>query len=231
MAKEDIPLEILVKQRLEDDIWWLEYVGPFTLFRVPANIREANKSLYEPRMVSIGPYYYHLRMDRLRAMEDQKWRLLRSFLCRNKELHVDTFLKAVRSLEKEARQSYSEYFALGQDDFIQMLLLDGCFILELFFKWLSEDPDVLFREGWGPTTIFSDLLLFENQIPFFIIERLYDIVMTGEAENKRDKFLSHLARFLMGEESLSLTSPMTWTKKVDHLLDLYHQFLIVPSLH
>ncbi|XP_078170367.1 UPF0481 protein At3g47200-like [Carex rostrata] len=230
MAKQDIPLEILVKQRLEDDIWWLEYVGPFTLFRVPANIREGNKSLYEPRMVSIGPYYYHLRMNRLRTMEDQKWRLLRSFLFRNSELCVETCIKAMRSIEKNVRQSYSEYIALGEDEFIQMLLLDGCFILEIFFKWLSEDPDILFQGGWGPTTIFSDLLLFENQIPFVVIERLYDIVMTGETKNNRDAFLSLLARFLMDEEPSSLTFPMKLSENVHHLLDLYHQFLIVPSL-
>jgi Plant protein of unknown function len=229
MEKVDIPLEVLVKQRLEEDTWWIEYVGPFTIFRVPANIREANKSLYQPRMVSIGPYYYYLRKDRLRAMEDQKWRLLRSFLCRNSELRVETCIKAVRSIEKSVRQSYSEYIALGQDEFVQMLLLDGCFVLELFFKWLNEDPDVLFKEGWGPTTILSDLLLFENQIPFSVIEKLYDMVLTGEAENNRDTFLSLLAKFLMDEEP-SHTSPVSWPEKIHHLLDLYHQFLVEPGL-
>ncbi|KAJ4749000.1 hypothetical protein LUZ62_083405 [Rhynchospora pubera] len=225
----EIPLEVLIKQRLEEDTWWIEYVGPFTIFRVPANIREANRSLYEPRMVSIGPYYHHLRKDRLRAMEDQKWRLLRSFLCRNSEHRVEAYVKAVRSLEKDARQSYSEFISLGQDEFVQMLLLDGCFILELFFKWLNEDPDILFKEGWGPTTIFSDLLLFENQIPFFIIEKLYDIVVAGEVGSSRDAFLSLLAKFLMDEEP-SHPSSVTWPERIHHLLDLHHRFLIVPSL-
>ncbi|KAF3341650.1 hypothetical protein FCM35_KLT00288 [Carex littledalei] len=107
MSKENIPFEVLVKQRLEEDTSWMEYVGPFTIFRVTANIRQANKNLYEPRMVSIGPYYYHLRKDRLRSMEDQKWRLLRSFLCRKSELRVETCINALRSLEKNACQSYS----------------------------------------------------------------------------------------------------------------------------
>lgn len=46
----------------------------FTIFRVPAYIRESNRSAYEPRMVSIGPYYHDAAA--LRLMEDHKWRFL-----------------------------------------------------------------------------------------------------------------------------------------------------------
>ncbi|KAJ3683217.1 hypothetical protein LUZ60_013444 [Juncus effusus] len=106
-----------------------------------------------------------------------------------------------------------------------MLLLDGCFILELFFKWLDEDPDGLFKEGWGPTTIFSDLLLFENQIPFFVVERLYGLVMTGETTNNRDAFLSLFAKFLMDEEP-SHTTLVTWPERIHRMLDHYHHFLV-----
>ena len=36
-------------------------VQPFTIFRVPAYIREGNQTAYEPRMVSIDPYYHWRR--------------------------------------------------------------------------------------------------------------------------------------------------------------------------
>nr|CAD1841016.1 unnamed protein product [Ananas comosus var. bracteatus] len=54
----------------------------FTIFRVPAHVRQRNTHLYEPRMVSVGPYG---RGDGpvLRAMEQHKWRYLQDFLSRN----------------------------------------------------------------------------------------------------------------------------------------------------
>ncbi|KAJ4733182.1 hypothetical protein LUZ62_084323 [Rhynchospora pubera] len=206
-----------------------DYEELFTIFRVPTNIREANKSLYEPRVVPIGPYYY--KWPHLTAMECHKWRFLKSFLRRNNKLCVEAYIQAVGSLEMDARQCYSEMVDLSKNEFVEMLLLDGCFILELFFKWLDEDPDVLIMESWGATTILSDLLLMDNQIPFIVIERLCNMIMEGEAVNTRDTFLSLLANFLMDEKPSQTCFVSTWPNKINHLLDLYHQFLIVPDFY
>jgi Plant protein of unknown function len=228
--ERETPLETLIIQRLKEDQCWMEYVsGSFTIFRIPANIRDTNKDLYEPRMVSIGPYYYDHRKKHLRSIEDQKWRIFRSFLGRNTEVDVETFVKAVKGLEERARQSYSEYVDLGSNEFVQMLLFDGCFVLELFYKWLSDNPDPICKEGWGPATIFSDLLLFENQIPFFVIEKLHNLVQ-GVTMYNRNVFLSRLAGFLMDEQPSQPTRELTWPETINHLLDLYHHF-IVPTRH
>ncbi|KAJ3708938.1 hypothetical protein LUZ61_012643 [Rhynchospora tenuis] len=113
-----------------------------TIFPIPANVRESSKGLYEPRMVSIGPYYYNNRRNRLKSIEDQKLRLFRNFIGRNTEVDVESYVRAVMSLEKQARQCYSEYFDLESDEFVKILLFDGRFILELFYKWLCDNPSV-----------------------------------------------------------------------------------------
>jgi hypothetical protein len=46
---------------------------------------------------------------------------------------------------------HSERPALGTDDFVRMLLLDGSFILQFFFKWDDKVPDALCYVGWGLT--------------------------------------------------------------------------------
>lgn len=62
---------------------------------------------------------------------------------------------------------------------IEMMVLDGCFIVELLTKFRDserrEDNDPIFLMGWMLTMLRRDLMLFENQLSFFIICKLYDI--------------------------------------------------------
>jgi len=92
-------------------------------------------------MVSIGPYYHGAAG--LRAMEDHKWRYLHGLLSRNAAVSSSALIQEMRSLEPRARACYSERPLLGSDDLVRMLLLDGCFILEFFFKWRDKEPDAL----------------------------------------------------------------------------------------
>jgi hypothetical protein len=164
-----------------------------TIFRVPAHVRDASKELYEPRLVSIGPYY----RDRaaLRTMEQHKWRYMRELMRRPHSLPpLDSYVRAVRNVEQEARCCYSErtdiFGSTAQSEpsgggeieeahspgFAEMLMLDGCFILEFFLKWHKSEKDKLCDVAWGLTLLHSDLLLLENQIPFFVLEALLHVV-------------------------------------------------------
>ncbi|BAT16471.1 Os12g0236325 [Oryza sativa Japonica Group] len=104
-------------------------------FHVPVGSRPDDNSscrkLYEPRLVAIRPY--HHGRDELHAMEQHKWR----FLQRAPTVPLSDFVDAVRAVEQRARCCYSESTAILDDDgdgFAEMLLLDGCFILEFSAK-------------------------------------------------------------------------------------------------
>jgi hypothetical protein len=60
-----------------------------------------------------------------------------------------------------------------------MLLLDGCFITELFRKYNSMDlryvHDPILQLGWMFSSLERDPILFENQIPFFVLTKLFEM--------------------------------------------------------
>ncbi|KAG7995591.1 hypothetical protein I3843_01G117500 [Carya illinoinensis] len=60
-----------------------------------------------------------------------------------------------------------------------MMLLDGCFIIELFRKCKGlnprDDHDPIFQIDWMLNAIEVDLLLFENQLPYFVLDKLFEI--------------------------------------------------------
>ncbi|CAL4888730.1 unnamed protein product [Urochloa decumbens] len=224
---DEDPLELAVERRLNDRRHGEG--GSFTIFRVPAHVRDANKELYEPRLVSIGPYYRG--RAELRAMEQHKWRYLRHLLRRAATVPLRALVSAVRGVEARARGCYSEAIAGGEDDgFAEMLLLDGCFVLEFFFKWNNQDPDALCDAGWALVLLHSDLLLTENQLPFFVLEALFDAFFGGRIPKGRlvELLLLHLnpnGAVLPHQSPSPCPAP---TGPIDHLhlLHLFHQAFV-----
>ncbi|KAL2502628.1 Plant protein of unknown function [Forsythia ovata] len=156
------------------------------IFRVPQSLIDINGRCYQPQIVSIGPYHHgkpHLKM-----IEEHKWRFLGTLLNRTqgKGLALEDYLKAVQLLEKKARECYSSaVIDLGTDEFTEMLVLDGCFVIELFKRIGGVVPidgdDPLFCLSWVYSFLLRDLIRLENQIPFFILECLFDLSrMPGE---------------------------------------------------
>ncbi|XP_059462747.1 UPF0481 protein At3g47200-like [Corylus avellana] len=158
------------------------------IFRVPQSLININGKSYQPRIVSIGPY--HRGQPNLQMMEEHKWCYLRSLLSRTKEakgITLEDYLKSIHPLEKVGRECYSETIHLGTDEFLEMMVLDGCFMIELFRKVdnteLFEPEDPLVTMSWILPFFYRDFLRLENQIPFFVLERLFEISKTPDEES------------------------------------------------
>lgn len=153
------------------------------IFRVPQTLIDINGLSYQPHIVSIGPY--HHGEPQLQMIQEHKWRFLGSLLKRvqNKGLGLEDLLKAVQPLEMRARDCYSQALHISSDEFIEMLVLDGCFIIELFRRLGGivpfEADDPLINMSWIYSFFLRDLIRLENQIPFFILERLFDLTNTS----------------------------------------------------
>ncbi|KAM0045264.1 hypothetical protein Hdeb2414_s0009g00302011 [Helianthus debilis subsp. tardiflorus] len=145
-----------------------------------------------PRIVSIGPY--HRGNDYLVEFDDNKWYFLRELLLRmNAKSSKDLgfFLKEMRGLEARARGCYVSYGDVGplcSYDFVEMMLLDGCFVIELLrFLGKSEDridDDPVFVRPSTVPLMIADLLKLENQLHFYVLESLYAVTRTSEHEKE-----------------------------------------------
>ncbi|KAJ1418860.1 hypothetical protein SESBI_15459 [Sesbania bispinosa] len=197
------------------------------IFRVPQSLIEVNGKAYQPRIVSIGPY--HRGQPRLNMIEEHKYRYLGSLLCRTqtKGLGLEELLKSIASLESEARECYSETINLDSHEFIEMMVLDGCFIIELFRKVANlvpfETDDPLVTMAWILPFFYRDFLKLENQIPFFILQRLFEL--SKLPDEKSTLTLSSLAVEFFNNSSLVLSATAT-EMKGNHLLDLIRSSLI-----
>ncbi|XP_042383943.1 UPF0481 protein At3g47200-like [Zingiber officinale] len=152
----------------------------FSIYRVPKSLREGDEKSYVPQVVSIGPYHHGKR--RLRDMEHHKWRALYRVLRRTGH-DVRLYLDAARVLEDRCRACYEGRMALSSDEFVEMLVLDGTFVLELFrgaaggagegFRDLGYDRnDPVFAMRCTMHGIQRDMIMLENQLPLFLLDRL-----------------------------------------------------------
>ncbi|XXG79813.1 hypothetical protein AAC387_Pa09g0806 [Persea americana] len=196
-----------------------------SIHRIPPNLRHFDEKTYVPQIISIGPLHYAKRRDVLQAMEEHKWRYLHAILGRNGEDFLLRCWRKVKQSEERARKCYSEEIdGLDSNTFVEMLVLDACFIIELFCRFKR----IIYFEIGDPIldlvllpTIASDLIMLENQIPFFILEVLYNLI------NISDSSLPEVAHAFFSDVS-SLSCMFTRSSIEDcspqccHLLHFLH---------
>ncbi|CAI0550030.1 unnamed protein product [Linum tenue] len=222
------------------DTHWLESIkielaelsplsSSWTICRVPTKLRNTNKDAYTPHIISVGPIHHEERS--LKGMEAHKWRYMLSLLERtqNAVATLDACGKAILRFDNDVRASYAEWINYSNTDLAKMMLLDGCFILELLLRYSNPDPklqsDPIFTTSWMILTLQRDLALLENQIPFFVLEWLFNFTVRRTANGLATPSLPDLAlRFFrssinnVNEETLGAGG----RQNSHHLLHLIH---------
>ncbi|KAG7960427.1 hypothetical protein I3843_10G122800 [Carya illinoinensis] len=204
------------------------------IFEVPGHMLVGNS--YHPFVVSIGPY--HRRKRELMMIEEHKWRYLKSLLCRKPTKTFEVYLESIKPLEKDAREYYSKIIELESREFNEMMVLDRCFIIELFRKIIDrnlfEPNDPLATDCWVLPFVYRDFLLLEDQIPFIILEKLFEISkMPSEEESSLSLSLLAMQFF---NEAIALQRPHDFIchrsrdLKGSHLLDLVRLSFIPEKL-
>ncbi|KAI0494862.1 hypothetical protein KFK09_025008 [Dendrobium nobile] len=146
-----------------------------SIYRVPKSLRDVDQTAYTPKIVSLGPY--HRGRRRFRTMDRHKWRSLYRVLDRTGH-DVRLYLDAARFLEDRARSCYEAPISMSSDAFVESLVLDSIFALELFrgvtregFRGLGYSPDdPVFAVRGIMHSLQRDMIMLENQLPLFVLD-------------------------------------------------------------
>jgi hypothetical protein len=208
------------------------------IYKAPAALCDSNRASYTPRVISIGPF--HHGSEKLMPMEIQKQRYMKEFCKRlGGETKVQESLKVlwetIQSLEDKIKRCYADNtsveFSSVDNKFVKMILFDAVFIFELFLK-NEEDmhdnkryqDDFIVGKPWLRAAIQRDLILLENQLPFFILKKLYRLAIE-ETKLNYPSFLD-LSCHYFEKYGKNKTKPYeTKHYKPLHFTDLVRHFL------
>ncbi|XP_051129288.1 UPF0481 protein At3g47200-like [Andrographis paniculata] len=211
---EEEDLTTSIKSKMDSSI-----ADSYSICRVSDHLLKANhhRRIYRPSLLSIGPLH---RAPPLPA-DPLKYRYLNALLARTPTAAPAVLrrcIAALRQLEPKARNFYRQKIPMESNQFVEMLLVDACFVIELFIE--TEHP--AFRRRDDPLVdkspqLISDLILLENQLPFFVVDHIFRLVhIPIECAKPLPELASNfLRRILPGRRGRKKFSP-----EIHHLLDL-----------
>ncbi|XP_047339839.1 UPF0481 protein At3g47200-like [Impatiens glandulifera] len=209
---------------IRKDLADLPLVNPSaSIYKVPKELQTGNEKYFTPKTVSIGP----LHVETQSSMHVIKTRYLNSFISRLPQgVLLEDVIRVLQGLEESARGCYAENISLTCDEFIRLMLIDGCFILQLLWRYgnkkEADQGDPIFLKGrakWAMLyNLQQDLLLLENQLPFFVLFSLYELILVQEC-NPRQALVDSVINFF---DSIAPTKKLRPVTNVEpkHLLDL-----------
>ncbi|KAG5252730.1 UPF0481 protein [Salix suchowensis] len=146
------------------------------IHEVPGKLKEKKEECYRPLAFSIGPYHYSDREGKLQQVEKLKARMMVEFVkdpvddsgASRKDFYVN-----VKEELQKARGCYDESITekFSDEEFIKMMFIDGCFILQ-FMHCLNDESEKLEMSDRQIFHVKRDLLLLENQLPFVVLDSL-----------------------------------------------------------
>ncbi|CAJ2666396.1 unnamed protein product [Trifolium pratense] len=200
------------------------------IYKVPQLIRQNNPQAYTPRFISIGPFHSPhgsiIDNNNLYEMEELKLKYLKGFLNRT-NLSVNDLVFKVQEWENKIRNCYAGLVSFDSKDFLKIIIVDACFIIEHFLRyisykdWMETDPILL--QSWLLDEIEHDLILVENQLPFFVLEEIYKL---ANINLELPSFITITVNYFHGLNLQNINPERLCPK---HFTDLIRIFLLPSS--
>ncbi|KAL1307541.1 UPF0481 protein At3g47200-like [Arachis ipaensis] len=196
------------------------------IYKVPHQFRQSNEDAYTPVLVSIGPL--HHGNSRLVTMEGHKQVYCQHFIQRS-EASLTDLMSCVQQLEPQIRACYSEKIDLTVDELVKVIFIDCCFVIELFLgdEWVIND--VIPSKSWMAYRVMQDLILLENQVPFFVFEKIYNLAFASRLNGAEFPSFMRLAFGIFKIHNHQGVSPPSNGRTIAHFTDLLRYLYLPPS--
>lgn len=199
------------------------------IYRVPTKLRQVEAKAYDPSIVSIGPY--HRGDQHLKEMEEVKLKFFHRVFKSRREGgdELDGVISAMEKLEPRVRSCYVDDVKLSRDEFIEMMTIDGCFILQLLREVGGCSSSSLLQR-WMLPTLRRDLIKLENQLPVIVLHKLLKLVNANSQCEYSILSLQDLAfKFfnpLLQRDSHTNAAGATAMNGACHFLDLFRSSIL-----
>ena len=128
---DDVDINSLLsefKRKVSDDSLFMP--TRICIFKIPTILFRHNEKAYSPNAFSIGPFHYN--KEQLKPAERIKWNYFSGLLSRRGDPNPDTTLRTLTedicSIRKKAQEHYAGPINMSADEFVRLLVIDGCFI-------------------------------------------------------------------------------------------------------
>ncbi|PSS34650.1 UPF0481 protein [Actinidia chinensis var. chinensis] len=189
-----------------------------SIYRVPDELRKLKTSAYRPRLVSIGPFHSKHQKSSCQELKASYADSLLSRVSGSEEQAYELLKECVEEMERavdKAKKCYSE-----QVDELnpEMLFIDGCFVLEFLYNDYQikhllaqgttgsiheanqiRKEDNIFCSALARLIVQHDLLLLENQLPFFILEKLFHLTVERVPDHPPSRTLKEYVILSFGD--------------------------------
>ncbi|RZC60110.1 hypothetical protein C5167_021869 [Papaver somniferum] len=209
------------------------------IYGIPVCVKDLNRKAFKPQAVSFGPY--HHGDSHLKQMEEHKHRSLLYFLKRSNK-PIQSYMDALHRVGKhlvdsydwfdEASDDYRDQYGNYTDQFLQLMMLDGCFMLEILRTATNTSDDYVSNDpifsSHGKLNIMPyvrrDTLMLQNQLPMLLMDTLLAVENGGKP--KEEEFLNKIIVKFYTQNMLTRS-----LGKCLHVVDVYRKNLLQEPRH
>ncbi|KAM0006380.1 hypothetical protein Hdeb2414_s0175g00823441 [Helianthus debilis subsp. tardiflorus] len=194
-----------------------------SIYMVPGVLRDLSPSSFNPRVVSIGPL--HREDKNVQAFEGQKVSYLTNLLSLisvpREEILKSCMQKVYASME-QIKACYIWTKTYDDAEIAEMMVMDACFILG-YIQYDLTFSDELVGNTILNQNVAQDLVLLENQIPFFILHEIFQCTILKYEPNASlvELFYPILSYYNFFEAPIKIDNISA--NNTRHVLSLLHQ--------
>ncbi|KAI3962853.1 hypothetical protein MKW92_020472 [Papaver armeniacum] len=149
---------------------------------------------------------------------------------------VKECVSSIREKETKIRECYSEPVDLNSEEFVEMMIIDGLFLIKMLTRSTLESYDIADGNHWLLLMVEQDMFLLENQIPLFVLQCLANIIFRESGHMTLNKVIHNfiitgsLPYILPIKGTILLEEHLNRCEHAKHLLD-FLIILIQPPAH